>query len=162
MKNGIHSVITLSLLLFFSCTKDDPKPYVPVKRCPDLTRNRDTINFYIHGTWEWIEEKRINRIDGIVYFTPNSPGWYSTFLKLSNDTAFFMVNGLPDSVYQYRIQELSEITNYPEDSIPVISYYSFNSGLRKGSVPIMICNDQLLMQYQFVSSLAGERIWKRR
>ena len=161
MKNLINSVITLSLLLFFSCSKDDPKPYVPVKRCPDLTRNRDTINTYIHGTWEWIEVKRIDRYNGIQYITPESPNSYRMTLKISNDTAYRYINDLQDSVFRFKIESYSILTNIPEDTIPVLSYYSFYTGIRWGAVPILICRNQLLMQYQYVTSSSSDAIWRR-
>jgi virulence-associated protein VapD len=147
--------------LFFSCSKDDPKPYVPVKRCPDLTRNRDTINTYIHGTWEWIEEKRFDRLTGIVYVTPQSNNSYHITLKYSGDTAYRWKNNIIDSIYRFRIEDFSVISNIPEDTIPVVSYYSFYTNEWRGAVPILVCKDQLLMQYQLVTSGGGEEIWLR-
>jgi hypothetical protein len=163
MKNLINSVITLlSLLLFFSCNKDDPKPYEPVKRCSDRTRNIDTINLYIRGYWEWVEEYRVTRFNEVEYITPASPGEKEIDLVLSGDTAIFYVNNQIDSVYQFKIQEETEITNFPTDTLPVLVYYSFATGLRKSYVPIMICRNQLLMQHQYVNSIVGERLWIRK
>jgi len=122
--------------------------------------NIDTINLYIRGDWEWLEEFRISW-DGIHYFTPDSPGFYHISLILSGDTARFFRNNIVDSVYQFRIQRQFEITNYPLDSLPVIAFYSFFSGKRMSYVPIMICKNQLLMMHQYVSSIVGERLWKR-
>jgi hypothetical protein len=162
MKNILTSLVASIVLFFASGCEREKKPYVPVQRCPDLTRNMDTISKYIHGTWEWLEEMRIDRYSGIQYFTPNTPGWYSLTVKLSNDTAKFFVNNFPDSVFQFRIQKWMEITNYPTDSIPVIAYYSFYTGVRRNAIPIMICKDQLLMQNQLVSSIFGENVWRRK
>ena len=161
MKNR-SSLIIFFVLVFCACKKED-KPYVPVQRCLNFSRNIDTINRYINGTWEWLEEKRYDRDkQEYVYYTPNSPGWYYLTLKLSGDTAKFFVNNLPDSIYQFRIQRLYEITNYPPDSLPVIAYYSFFTGIRRNAIPVMICKDQLLMYDQMSSDIGGEHLWIRK
>lgn len=154
------------LLIFFivaSCKKQETdKPYVPVTRCADMTRNMDTITKYIQGNWEWVEEYRVTRYNGEEYITPATPGFEHITLRLFGDTARFVVNNKPDSVYKFMIQRLSDFTNYPADSLPVIAYYSFYTGLRRSQVPIMVCKNQILMQHQFVNSIVGERLWVRR
>jgi hypothetical protein len=160
MKNSTLLLAAGLALLLAGCEKEE-KPYVPVVRCSNFTRNIDTINMYINGTWEFLEELRCGR-NGCEYLTPESPRMYKISLKLSGDTARFYVNNQPDSIYQYRIQWLYEFTNYPGDTLPVLVYYSFYTGLRKSQVPIMICSNQILMQHQFVSSYVGERLWMRK
>lgn len=151
------------LFIFGSCNKSKiGKPYTPITRCFDITRNLDTINLYIMGNWEWVEEYRVSRYNGEEYFTPNSPNSYHLDLKLSGDTANFFINNKPDSVYRFRIQREFEITNYPTDSMPIIVFYSFFTSQRRSYVPIMICKTQLLMQHQYVSSIVGERLWIRK
>ena len=163
MKNiSIILVATIALIFIYGCEKDE-KPYVPVERCPDLTRNMDTINKYIHGTWQWLEEKRYDRYKNeYVYFTPKTPGWYNLSISLSGDTIRFFKNNIPDSVYRFKIQRELEITNYPTDSLPVIAYYSFYNGVIRNYVPIMMCKKQMLLQYQFDSDIAGEDVYQRR
>ena len=65
--------------------------------------------------------------------------------------------------YKYKIQLLGEIsgTTFPEDSLPVFVKYRLSDGLREGHVPIKICNGYLVEQYQFVSSIVGEWIWRK-
>jgi len=164
MKNAfILLVAGIALLFIYGCEKEE-KPYVPVVKCQELTQNMDTINRYIHGEWEWLEEKRYDRYQNkYLYFTPNSPGWYRRSIKLSGDTIrFYKNNVLYDSVYQFKIQREFEITNFPSDSLPVLAYYSLYRGVIYYYVPIMICKDQLLMQGQFDSDINGEEIWKRK
>lgn len=162
MKNPLILVV-LSLFTLCACKKEKVKrPYVPIVRCADMTKNIDTINMFIQGNWEWVEEYRVTRYNGEEYFTPSSPNSYHLNLKLSGDTARFFVNSTPDSIYRFRIQRELEITNYPTDSLPVIVYYSFYTGQRMSYVPIMICKNQLLMQHQYVSSFVGERLWIRK
>ena len=161
MRNQLLSFL-LVVCLVYSCKKEEEtKPYEPIQRNPDLSRNIDSINKYIQGTWEWKEELRVSW-DGIRYLTPQTPGMHHDYLKLSNDTARFFRDNKYDSVYKFRIQRELEITNYPTDSMWVIVYYSFYTGLRRSYVPILISKNQLLMQHQFVSSIVGENIWVRK
>jgi hypothetical protein len=158
MKNFI-SFLLLFISFFASCKKSKiDKPYVPITRCADMTRNVDTINMFIQGNWEWVEEYRVTRA-GEEYITPDSPGAFHLHLKLYGDTAKFFLNNILDSIYRFRVQRLSDFTNYPNDSLPVIVYYSFYTALRVSQVPIMICKNQLLMQHQYVNSFVGERLW---
>jgi hypothetical protein len=152
-------VAFLALLLANACKKEE-KPYVPVVRCENFTRNVDSINLYIQGNWNWVEEYRVSRT-GEEYIRPNTSGYYPIKLSISGDTASFYVNHIPDSVYQFKIKKLSEFTNYSEDTVPVLVYYSFFTGIRKTHVPILICRNQILMQHQYVSSFVGERLWLR-
>lgn len=117
----------------------------------------------IRGNWTWLEEKRVDRLrQDYVYLTPKNQG-YTLSLCLSNDTARFFKNNRPDSVYTYKVVRLTEIsgTNFPEDNDPVLLLNSLHNGLRDSHVPIKICGNYLVLQYQFVTSNSGELIWKR-
>lgn len=157
----------LSLILLFSffCCKKQPaqKEYVPITIPCTLSKNIDTVKFYIQGTWEWLEEKRPNRaLQKMEYLTPQNQG-YTLTLKLYNDTARFFKNNRPDSVYTYKILRQTEITgtNYPEDNDPAFVTYRLYNGKRSHYVPIKICNNYMLLQHQYVSSIVGEEIWKK-
>lgn len=152
-------------LIFFSCKNDKiNQPYVPVKPCNDLTRNIDSARLFIQGTWEWLEEKRVTRTDGIIYLTPQTEG-YNLTMKINKDSSIqYFKNGIADSIYVYKILRIGEITgtNYPEDNYPaLVTYHSYN-GLRNSYIPIQICADYLLEQAQYVSSVSGELIWKKK
>lgn len=152
-------VILISVTFFYGCDKDDL--YVPVKKCHDLSRNMDTINKYIHGTWKWVEDNRYNRLKNeYEYFTPKIRG-YNITLILSGDTARFFKNETIDSTYQFRIQRELEITGVPTDSLPVLVYYSFYTGSRRSYVPILICKYQLIMHYGGYNDLLDESIWEK-
>lgn len=161
MKNHVIGFILPIIFLVAACGKEEHE-YEPIPRCPDLTSNIDTIKKYIPGTWKWAEEVRYDRIAGIRYFTPNSPGWHHVSVKLYGDTAQFFVNNKIDSARQFKIQRLLEITNFNSDSTPVLVYYNFHNGVRRSSVPIWICKDQLIMQYQLFSDIAGDQLWIRK
>lgn len=158
MKQSILFSITI-LLILSSCGKEN-RPYIPITRCQNLTRNMDTISKYIHGTWKWQEEKRFNRHTGQFDYYP-SKIWRSLSLRLSGDTAIYFENEIQDSLYQFRLQREFEITNQAQDSLPVLVFYSFTTGTRRTYVPILLCKDQLIMQYQYLSDLIGELLWFR-
>ena len=161
MKNFLL-LILLATFIFTSCKKPEiDKPYVPVTRCADMTENMDTINLFIRGNWEWVESYSITRtFQG--YVTPNTPGKNHHSLKLHGDTLQFFENIIPDSIYAFRIQRLSDFTNYPDDSLPVITYRSRYTGMGGGIIPIKICKDQLLIHSEGVSSIDVESLWIRK
>ena len=155
--------ITLLLSIFCCCKKNKPEEYQPVQIPCQLTKNLDTAKLYIQGTWQWLEEKRYNRgLQKTEYLTPQNQG-YTLIMKLNNDTARFFKNNRPDSVYTYKVIRLTEIsgTNFPEDQDPVLAFYNIHNGLRSSYVPLKICSNYLLLQHQYVSSIVGERIWKK-
>lgn len=161
MKNfKLLLVAFLALLLAYGCEKEE-KPYVPIERCANLTRNIDTIGNYIKGTWDWVEELRVSR-NGVEYITPNSPGYYHIRLNFSGDTVKFIVENRLDSIYSFRIQRELEITGILSDSLTVLAYYSFYGGYLVSYVPVKICQNQLLMELQHVTSLSGEKLWIRK
>jgi hypothetical protein len=97
-----------------------------------------------------------------VYLTPQTEG-YTLSLRLIDDTARFFKNNRPDSVYTYKVVRMTEVTgtNYPEDQLPVLVLYNLYNGIRWSFVPLKVCNDYLVLQGQYVSSIAGELTYKR-
>lgn len=169
MKQFIFIIPIISV--FFSCRKlkviEEPivtiEEYKPVQIPCSLTKNLDTARLYIQGTWQWIEEKRYNRgLQKTEYLTPQNQS-YTLTLKLSNDTARYFKNNQTDSVYTFKIQRLTEIsgTNFPEDNDPVLVFYKLHNGIRHSHVAFKICSNYLLLQYQYVTSIGGETIWKK-
>jgi hypothetical protein len=67
MKAILPLVLTLLLL---SCGKDEG-PYQPVQLSNDLTNNMDTIQKYLPGRWEWVEDRQRTR-EGYLYYTPKT------------------------------------------------------------------------------------------
>ena len=157
--------IFIIILLFsiFSCKKKPAEEYIPVQIPCILSKNIDTVKLYLQGTWEWLEEKRYNRGNPVpIYLTPKNQGYTST-IQIGKDTLRFYKDNKPDSVYTYKILLQHDITgtNYPEDQDPALAFYRLYDGLRNNYVPLKICHDYLLLQYQFVTSVGGEIILKR-
>jgi len=159
MKSTLFFTLLFSILI--SCKKD--VDYQPVQIPCNLTKNLDSCRILLAGTWTWLEEKRMNwGQQGFLYLTPKTEG-YTLARQFLNDTARFFRNGRPDSVYTYKVLLLTEIsgTNFPEDYDPVVVFYSLHNGLRDSHVPLKICGNYLVFQYQYVTSIAGETIWKK-
>ncbi|MCO6461006.1 MAG: hypothetical protein J5I59_06355 [Saprospiraceae bacterium] len=159
----IFSIIT-PFLLFLSCNKENVvSEYVLVRIPCTLSRNLDTAKIYIQGDWSWLEEKRYSRgLQKTVYLTPHNQG-YTFGMKLSNDTAYFYKNNKLDSVYLYKVFLQGDVTgtDYPEDSEPALVFYRIYDGKRNSYVPLKICSNYLILQYQFVTSNGGETVWKK-
>ena len=67
-------------IIFLSCKKED-KRYVPIKLCDDISRDLDTINKYVLGSWKWAERKLFASQTGeYIYMTPKPEG-YNVTLK---------------------------------------------------------------------------------
>lgn len=167
LKQSIMKLLFIIILFVFtfSCCKKKPieQEHQPVQITCALTKDLETCKSFIQGNWIWLEEKRLDRVQqSFVYLTPQNQG-YSLSLLLSNDTARFYKNSQPDSVYTFSVMRLTEIsgTNFPEDDDPVLVFYNLHNGMRKWHVPMKICSNFLLLQYQHVSSVGGEAIWKK-
>lgn len=161
MKKTILIILLLPNLL--CCKKKAIVDYKPIEIPCTLTKEIDTARLYIKGYWNWLEEKRYNRgLQKTIYLTPQNQG-YTLSMKLSNDTAYFFKNNVPDSVYTYKVLRQNEITgtNYPEDQDPALVFYRTYDGQRNSYVPLKICSNYLILQYQFVRSIEGEQIWKK-
>lgn len=149
----------------FSCSKNEHpvEEYTPVQISCTLTKDFDSCKLLIDGDWDWLEEKRFNRVKGVYeYFTPQNQG-YTSSVSFKNDTAYTFKNGVLEVVRTYKIVRLTEIsgTNFPEDNDPVIVFYNLSDGLRNSHVPIKICKDYVVFQIQFVRSIGEDKIWKR-
>lgn len=155
--------IIILLLSTFSCKKKPIEEYVPVQIPCTLSKNIDTVKFYIQGTWKWLEEKRADRAQqNFVYLTPKNQG-YTLTMRIANDTLRFYKNNQPDSVYTYKVLLQHDITgtNYAEDQDPALVFYRLYDGLRSNYVPLKMCSNYLQLQYQFVTSIGGEQIWEK-
>ncbi len=161
-------LLLISIFFGISCCKkkeiiDENETYKPVQVNCILSKNLDSAKLYIAGAWNWVEEKRVDRRQQkFIYLTPQTEG-YSLVMNFRNDTVRFFRNNQIDSVYTYKILLQHEITgtNYPEDQEPALVFYRLYDGLRSGYVPLKICENYLLLQHQYVSSVVGGRIWKK-
>lgn len=170
LKNVTGFVLVCLLLLFHSCKNEDIKDPCKLENVETpfvvsckLSKNIDSVKMYIHGTWTWLQEARpIRELQTTKYLTPKTEG-YSLELKLHGDTATYYKCNKVDAVYKFAIVKLKEIsgTNFPEDENPVLVYYDLNTGLRHTHVPIVICKNYCILQYEDVSSFVGPFTWKK-
>jgi len=159
-------LILTTILFSIVCCKKQPKietEYLPFVIPCNLSNDLDTIRLAFNGTWEFVQEKRVNRIQGgFNYITPQSQGFYRR-MQITNDTVKYFKNTTQDSVYKFRISKQGTITgtNLPDDNEPVLIFYNTYNGYRDGYVPIKYCSNYLILQLQAVSSISGEQIWKK-
>lgn len=159
-------LLLTAILFSLVCCKKQPKKeidYIPFVIPCNLSNNLDTVKQLFNGTWEFVQEKRVDRIQGgFIYLTPKSQG-YVTTLKLFSDTLVNLKNNTLESKYYYKILKQADITgtNNPDDNEPVLVQYNIQTGLRINYVPIKICSNYLILQFQAVTSIGGEQIWKK-
>lgn len=170
MKTSIAIAFVFCCLVNLESCKEDDKPCVmeevatPFRAPCQSNKDIDTIKMYIQGTWTWLQEERpVRGLQTTKYLTPKSEG-YSLELRLQDDIATYYKCGVVDDSYKFAVIRLKEIsgTNFPEDEDPVLIFYDLKTGLRKTHVPLKICPDYLILQYQYVSSVVGEYTWKRK
>ena len=72
-------------------------------------------------------------------------------------------NNVADSIYKYKILKQADVTgtNNPDDNEPVLVFYNTYNSLRTNYVPIKSCGNYLILQFQAVTSIGGEQIWKK-
>ena len=160
IKQLYMKLLFITLLLFqllFSCKKYQP----PEINC-SLTNEIDSIKKFLPGTWVWLHEKRFNRREQkYEYLTPKTEG-YSLTLKFDGNKAYYYKNNRPDSVYYYDVVRENTIPGtYPGDSLPVVIFYTMNTGLRYDHFPVRICPSFMIMQYEFISSVVGDYTWRK-
>ena len=176
MRQSIFNIISLVLVFYLmfltSCKNDDIQqscnlievvtPFnVPCKLSKDL----DTVRMDIKGRWTWLQEERVQRGQPTKYLTPKTEG-YSLELEFKNDVATYYKCGKMDSQYKFAIIRWKDApgsgtAGFPEGELPVLIYYDLSSGLRYTDVPVQICDDYCIFQYQYVRSIEGPYTWKR-
>lgn len=168
LKNTLGVILMCGVLFFHSCKdyeinscklEDVKTPFiVPCK----LSKDIDTVKMLINGSWTWLQEEREQRGMPVKYLTPMTEQ-FSLELKFRGDTATYYKCNKVDAQYRFAIIRLKEIsgTNFPEDEDPILIYYSLSTGLRQTHVPILICDGYCILQYQYVSSVAGQSTWKK-
>jgi hypothetical protein len=170
--NIISLVLVFYLMFLPSCKNDDiPQPctlievVTPFSAPCNLTNEIDSIKKHIQGRWTWLQEERVQRGQPTKYLTPKTEG-YSLELEFKNDVATYYKCGKKDSQYKFAIIRWKDAPDsgtdgFPEGEWPVLIYYDLSTGVRYTDVPIQICNDYCIFQYQYVRSIVGPYTWKR-
>jgi hypothetical protein len=166
-------ILLCGLVAIHSCKNDEfttpcklENVEIPFNVPCTLTNNIDTVKTYIEGTWSWLQEERpIRGLQTTKYFTPTTEG-YSLELKLQNDTATYFKCGKMDGQYRFAIIKWKDApgsgtAGFPEGELPVLIFYDLSTGTRVTDVPLIICSNYCILQYQFVSSILGPYTWKK-
>lgn len=136
--------LILFLLSIYSCKKDSNIPYQPVQVCSDLSNNIDSINKYIHGKWNWAEDKYLDRSSSnMVYITPKTTGYIRT-MNITDSTITFYKNYFIQDKYKYKVAKGSDIPYFGSGNEVYLEFRDFKTGNYYGFVPISICSEYLV------------------
>lgn len=156
MRN-LLSIAILSAIL--SCTKQANIPYHPVQVCSDISNNVDSINKYIQGRWNWLEEKRWDRISfSFEYITPKTSGYIET-IKIKDSTIIFYKNYFIVAKYNFKIIKESDLFPGASDNA-FFEFLDTKTGYTTNLVPISACSQFLVFHFEVVSDVAGTVTYK--
>ncbi|TAE07470.1 MAG: hypothetical protein EAY72_14070 [Bacteroidetes bacterium] len=150
--------IIIFIFLFSACKKNQISYDVPCDRpTNDITISRSIII----GTWEWVSELRQGRATGLTLITPQTEG-YTRQLHVDTEKLEFFRNDTMVEKYRYDFVVMSSLTNFYGDSVNVLTFLQFDTGLRQNRTYFKICNDTLELHYQMYSSIGGLEKWKKK
>ena len=158
--SAIFLLVSFFTILLSGCSKDKG-PYIPLKPCSDLTRNKDTILLFIQGRWNWLEDKSISRDGTINYYTPSTEG-YTEELKITGDTIIFYKDRQVASPFKFKIIPEKEISFRPEDNNYCLVLYDIITNSFKNYYPVKICSNYLILEQTYRSDFQPDRTFKRK
>lgn len=146
------------LVLFASCKKDKDITYnIP---CSNPTNDATISSSLIIGRWKWVSEYFCTRGFPCVFKTPVTEG-YTMDLIFDNNSLKAYKNGLETEKYQYGFAPEKTYTLYPLDTITVLEFKNFQTGVHSGYVHFKVCNDTLTLNYQVWSDTHGQEKWAK-
>lgn len=150
--------LIILFFLFFSCKKEALQYNVP---CNLPTYNIDASKALVIGKWEWASELyRVPFTTQYILKTPQSEG-YTRQLTAYRDVLEFYKNNTFEQKFLYDFVVESSITNYPDDSLGVLVFKDYNSGIRTNYTHFKICNDTLILNFQVRSETKGIDKWAK-
>lgn len=113
----------------------------------------------IIGNWTWVSELYREQLTGQnILKTPQSEG-YTRTLKVNSERLTIYKNNIFEQNYRYEFVIESSITNFSGDSLNVLVFNDFTTGVRSNHTHYKICNDTLTLNFQIRSSFAGIEKW---
>lgn len=154
----MRNYLIIVLFLFISCKKDEIQYDVP---CNKPTREITISKSLIVGNWVWVSELYRDQMSGqYILKTPQTEG-YTRYLTVFKDILGFYKNNAFEQKYRFEFVVESSITNYPDDSLNVLVFKDYNSGIRTNHTHFKICNDTLTLNFQVLSSFKGIEKWAK-
>lgn len=149
-------LLIILLFLIFSCNKEEIQYNIP---CNSPTSDIKISKELIVGKWMWVSELYRDQMTGqYILKTPQSEG-YTRQLSANKNNLDFFKNNATEQKYLYDFVVESTITNYSGDSLNVLVFKDFNTGVRSNHTHFKICNDTLTLNFQIRSSFAGIEKW---
>lgn len=156
--NKMRNYLIIFLFLFISCKKGEIQYDVS---CNAPTSDITISNSLIVGDWIWVSELYRDQMTGqYILKTPQTEG-YTRQLAASKNILEFYKNKAFEQKYRFEFVIESSITNYPDDSLNVLVFKDYNSGIRTNHTHFMICNDTLTLNFQVLSSFKGIEKWAK-
>jgi len=154
----MRNYLIIFLFLFISCKKDEIQYDVS---CNAPTSDITISKSLIVGNWVWISELYRDQMSGqYILKTPQTEG-YTRHLTVSKDILQFYKNNAFEQKYRFEFVVESSITNYPDDSLNVLVFKDYNTGIRANHTHFKICNDTLTLNFQVLSSFKGIEKWAK-
>jgi hypothetical protein len=150
--------LIISIFLFLACKKE--KEVTVSVPCNKPTNDIALSRLLILGKWEWVSELTASRVTGFKLKTPQTEG-YTEQLKVYSDKLEFYKDNVFRSRYKYDFVIESTLTKFDGDSVNVLVFKNYDTGIREGHTYFRICKDSLALHYQRSSSLGGLVKWKK-
>lgn len=152
----MKSLLIILLFLILSCKKDEIQYNIP---CNSPTSNIKISKELIVGKWVWVSELYRDQLTGqYILKTPTSEG-YTRQLIATKSSLEYSKNISFEQKYHYDFVVESTITNFPDDSLSVLVFKDYSTGVRTNYTHFKICNDTLTLNFQVRSSFAGIEKW---
>ena len=152
-------IITL-IVTIFSCHKHPDLPYRPVQVCTDISSNVDSVNKYIHGRWNWLEEKRwVRTTFSFEYITPQTTGYIQN-IKIVDSTIILYRNYFIEDKRNFKVVKESDL--YPGgDNSAYFVFLDPKTNLVTNEVPITACSEFLIFHFEVISDFSGAFTYKK-
>ncbi len=141
-----------------SCKKD-----IPNIDCSSPTADKEICKQILVGKWNWSYERFYDRINQTyILKTPASEGYTRQIDFKKNGKASFFMNSIFEKERKYEVSTLDVVTGFPSDNtITTLIFYNIQNGSREDYVPLKICTDSLILNYNILSDTKGQQKWAK-
>lgn len=165
MKNTKNYLLILPFLLVTLqfCKKED-KPYEPVKVCDNLSNDKNVIDQYLLGNWEWLQDKSYAWSPEPIYTTPKTAGFSETVTITNDQMKFVRVNrtGVETTIFNCKVVREGELTNMSSDSAWTLAIYDVANNNLLNWWRLQTCSSHMILQNAYRGELYPDRTYKKK
>ena len=155
-----YPVIIGLIAIFFSCHKHPDLPYQPAQVCSGISSNVDSVNKYIHGRWNYVEEKRWDRSTfSFQYITPQTKGYIEN-ITIADSTITFYKNFIRIGTYKFKVVKESDLFTIAGDDAFFV-FLDPKTNYITNVVPISACSQFLVFHFEAISDFTGAITYKK-